>query len=277
MNKILSRALALAGTGALALSLAACGGSSADANAGSDGKIKVGASPVPHAKILNYLIDSGEAKKAGLDIEVVEFTDYVKPNEALNSGELEATYYQTVPYLEKESASRGYKFEAGKGIHLEPLAIYSDKHKSLDELKDGATIAVISDPTNQGRALKLLGDAGLVKVTDSDQTVATVKSDPKMNPRGFQFHEVEGPALAASLPDVDIAVINGNFAQEAGLKPSESLKIESAQNNPSVNVLVWRAGEKGEDVTKLEKLLHSDAVKKFIKENWPDGSVIPAF
>lgn len=277
MKKFLFRLLVLFGAGALALSLSACGGSN---TAKTDlVTLKVGASPVPHAKILKHLEESGEAAKVGLKLEVKEFTDYVQPNEALKAGDIDANYFQTVPYLNSESKSRGYKFQAGKGIHLEPLAIFSNKIKKLDELKDGATITVINDPSNQGRALALLAANGLLNVKGTDASVVQIKDDPKANPRKFKFHEVDGPALASTLPDVDIAVINGNYAQSAGLKPSEALSIEKAEGNPALNILVWRADEteKLDAIKKLDALLHSDATKKFIESTWADKSVIPAF
>lgn len=281
MKKTLSRAITAAAAGVLALALSACGGAaSSNSNAsGNVTELTVGASPVPHAKILKYLEESGEAAKAGLKINVREFTDYVQPNEALAGGDIDANYYQTVPYLEDQSASRGYKFTAGKGVHLEPLAVFSNKVKSFDEVKDGATINIINDPANQGRALALLASNGLLKLEGTDASVVEIKDDPKINPRGFKFHEVEGPALVTSLPDVDLSVINGNFYQSAGLKPSEALAIESPENNPAVNILAWRADEKNklDAIKKLEDLLHSEATKKYIEETWPGKEVIPSF
>lgn len=284
MRKTLSRALAAVTVGIFALTLSACGGSAAKDATGTDTgedvtELTVGASPVPHAKILKYLEDSGEAKKAGLKLNVREFTDYVQPNEALAGGDIDANYYQTVPYLEEQSKSRGYKFTAGKGVHLEPLAIFSKKVKSFDELKDGATISIINDPANQGRALALLAANGLLKLKGDDASVLQIKDDPKVNPRGFKFHEVDGPTLVTSLPDVDLSVINGNFYQSAGLKPSEALSIESPKDNPAVNILVWRADEKNklDAIKKLEALLHSDVTKKYIEKSWPGKEVLPSF
>ncbi|MDD7541877.1 MAG: MetQ/NlpA family ABC transporter substrate-binding protein [Mobiluncus porci] len=276
MKKFFTRIVVVAGAGFLAATLSACGGT----NTASDvTELSVGASPVPHAKILRHLEDSGEAKKAGLKITVKEFTDYVQPNEALAGGDIDANYFQTVPYLKDQSASRGYKFVAGEGVHLEPLAVFSQKIKSFDELKDGATITIINDPANQGRALALLAANGLLELEGTDASVVEIKDDPKVNPRGFKFHEVEGPALVTSLPDVDIAVINGNFYQSAGLKPSDALAIESPEGNPAVNVLVWREDEKDklDAIKKLDELLHSDVTKKYIEETWPGKEVIPSF
>ena len=270
----------LAGLGvAAALVLSACSSGSTGSSSSSNGAttITVAASPSPHAKILKYIQDN-LAKDAGININIKEFTDYDLPNSALDQGEVDATYHQTVPYLEKAKQQFNYDFTPGKGIHLEPLAIYSSKHKSLDELPEkGGIIGVISDVTNQERALRLLAANGFVEIPASgDVNVYTVK---KL--KNFDFKEIDGPVLVSNLGETDYSVINGNFAQEGGLAPSrDGLAVESPENNPSVNVLVWKtsvSGDKAEAVKKLDELLHSDQVKKYIEDTWKDGSVIPAF
>lgn len=270
----------LAGLGvAAALVLSACSSGSTGSSSSSNGAttITVAASPSPHAKILKYIQDN-LAKDAGININIKEFTDYDLPNRALDQGEVDATYHQTVPYLEKAKQQFNYDFTPGKGIHLEPLAIYSSKHKSLDELPEkGGIIGVISDVTNQERALRLLAANGFVEIPASgDVNVYTVK---KL--KNFDFKEIDGPVLVSNLGETDYSVINGNFAQEGGLAPSRNgLAVESPENNPSVNVLVWKtsvSGDKAEAVKKLDELLHSDQVKKYIEDTWKDGSVIPAF
>ena len=270
----------LAGLGvAAALVLSACSSGSAGSSSSSNGAttITVAASPSPHAKILKYIQDN-LAKDAGININIKEFTDYDLPNRALDQGEVDATYHQTVPYLEKAEQQFNYDFTPGKGIHLEPLAVYSSKHKSLDELPEkGGIIGVISDVTNQERALRLLAANGFVEIPASgDVNVYTVK---KL--KTFDFKEIDGPVLVSNLGETDYSVINGNFAQEGGLAPSrDGLAVESPENNPSVNVLVWKtsvSGDKAEAVKKLDELLHSDQVKKYIEDTWKDGSVIPAF
>lgn len=270
----------LAGLGvAAALVLSACSSGSTGSSSSSNGAttITVAASPSPHAKILKYIQDN-LAKDAGININIKEFTDYDLPNRALDQGEVDATYHQTVPYLEKAEQQFNYDFTPGKGIHLEPLAIYSSKHKSLDELPEkGGIIGVISDVTNQERALRLLAANGFVEIPASgDVNVYTVK---KL--KNFDFKEIDGPVLVSNLVETDYSVINGNFAQEGGLAPSrDGLAVESPENNPSVNVLVWKtnvSGDKAEAVKKLDELLHSDQVKKYIEDTWQDGSVIPAF
>ena len=270
----------LAGLGvAAALVLSACSSGSTGSSSSSNGAttITVAASPSPHAKILKYIQDN-LAKDTGININIKEFTDYDLPNRALDQGEVDATYHQTVPYLEKAEQQFNYDFTPGKGIHLEPLAVYSSKHKSLDELPEkGGIIGVISDVTNQERALRLLAANGFVEIPASgDVNVYTVK---KL--KNFDFKEIDGPVLVSNLGETDYSVINGNFAQEGGLAPSrDGLAVESPENNPSVNVLVWKtnvSGDKAEAVKKLDELLHSDQVKKYIEDTWKDGSVIPAF
>lgn len=256
-----------------ALSLSACSGENQ-----ADGvlTITVGASPVPHAKILQF-IDDKLAPAAGIDLEIKEYTDYIQPNKALEDGELDANFFQTVPYLEDQTKEYGYKFTPGKGVHLEPLAVYSKKLTDVKDLPEGGTIGIIADVTNQARALRLLETAGLVEVpADGEININTVK---KL--KNFEFQEVEGAQLVRALEDVDLAVINGNFAQDGNLSPEkDGLVVEPAEGNPASNLLVWKtdiSGPEADGVKKLEELLHSDEVRQFIKDNWNDGSVIPSF
>ena len=278
-NRILT---ALAAASSIALALSACGGGSSqsgDSASGSEatGTLVVGASPSPHAKILKFVQDN-LAEKAGLKLDIKEYTDYIQPNVALNDGSLDANYFQTVPYLENQEKESGYDFTAGEGIHLEPLGIFSEKIKDLKDFPDGGTIGIISDVTNQSRALALLAKEGFVELPagDADANVNTVK---KL--KNFEFKEVEGAQLVRSLADVDIAAINGNFAQEGGLSlANDAIATESPENNPAVNVLVWKSdasGAKLEEIKKLDELLHSTEVKDYIEKTWSDGSVIPAF
>ena len=274
--KTWKKLVAAAGAAGLALGVAGCGGGD---SAGGDTKLIVGASPDPHAKILRYVADN-LAEKQGIELEVKEYTDYVQPNEALNSGDLDANYYQTVPYFDDQTAKNNWQFEHGKGIHLEPLGIYSEKLKDIKDLKDGAKIGIINDPTNQARALNLLADNGLIKLPkdEKQQKVSVIAKSKEYNPRGFELPEVEGPQLVRALADVDIAVINGNFAQLGGKEPSDALILESTENNPSLNILVWKKdSEKVEAIKKLDSLLHSPEVKAFIEKTWPNKAVLPGF
>ncbi|MGV9375452.1 MetQ/NlpA family ABC transporter substrate-binding protein [Nonomuraea sp. NPDC003707] len=271
----------IAGAVALALSLAACGTSqSATTATGSaaesaDTVLKVGASPVPHAEILNF-VKQNLAPAAGLKLEVVEFTDYVQPNVQLDEGQLSANFFQHKPYLDDFNASKGTKLTFVTPVHLEPLGLYSKKITSVSALAAGATVAVPNDATNLGRALKLLADNGLVKLKDGVGTAATER-DVVDNPKKLQFKPLEAAQLPRSLEDVDAAVINGNYAIEAGLKPaSQALVLEKTEGNPYVNGLVVKAGhEKDANIVTLGKLLQDQKVKDFIKQKY-EGSVIPA-
>lgn len=273
----LRRALTAA-TAVLTLALApACGGD--DEPAGStdpDAVLKVGASPVPHAEILAF-IQSDLAAKEGLNLEVVEFTDYIQPNVALQDKQIDANYFQTIPYLDEQKRSRGYDFTALEGVHIEPLGIYSEKFDSLAAVPDGAQVGIPNDPTNAGRSLRLLADKGLITLKDTGQNAPTAL-DIDQNSKQLRITEIEAAQLPRSLRDLGLAVINGNYALEGGLTPAEdALALESGENNPNANLLVVRAGDEDDPrVQKLEKLLHSAEVKKFIEDKY-EGAVLPAF
>src|SRR3712207_315295 len=263
----------LAASAATAL-LAACGGGEAELSA-ADEPLQVGASPVPHAEILRY-IDENFAGDAGLDLEIVEFTDYVQPNVALDDGSLDANYFQTIPYLEEQETSDDYAFEQLEPVHIDPLGIYSRALTDLAGLPDGATVAIPNDPTNAARALRLLEANDLLTLADTGEAAPT-SLDIELNPKDLQISEVEAAQVPRSLADVDIAVINGNYAIEADLVPAEdALALEEAEGNPNANLLVVRAGdEEDERIQQLEELLHFDEVRQFIEQTY-EGAVIPA-
>jgi D-methionine transport system substrate-binding protein len=268
---------AVAGLALASLALTACGsdgdsGASADPNA----PLKVGASPVPHAEILNFIKDE-LAADADLELEVVEFTDYVQPNVALEDGQIDANYFQTVPYLEEQKRERGYKFTALEGVHIEPLGIYSEKASSLEEIADGAVVAIPNDPTNAARALRLLAANNLITLKDTGENAPTAL-DIESNPKNLDITEVEAAQLPRTLADVGASVINGNYAIESGLTPAEdALALEEGEGNPNANLLVVREGDEDDPrVVKLEELLHSDEVKSFIEEKYA-GAVLAAF
>ncbi|TMR91763.1 MetQ/NlpA family ABC transporter substrate-binding protein [Nonomuraea basaltis] len=267
----------IAGAVALSLLLAACGTSpSATSTAGSaDTVLKVGASPVPHAEILNF-VKENLAPAAGLKLEVVEFTDYVQPNVQLDEGQLSANFFQHRPYLDDFNSSKGTKLTFAAPVHLEPLGLYSKKITALSALASGATVAVPNDATNLGRALKLLADNGVVTLKDGAGTAATER-DVVQNPKNLRFKPLEAAQLPRSLEDVDAAVINGNYAIEAGLKPaSQALVLEKTDGNPYVNGLVVQAGhEQDANIVTLGKLLQDQKVKDFIAQKY-EGSVISA-
>ena len=270
---------AVAACGILAVGLlSACGGEKKDAAAAkpADGKeltLKVGASPVPHAEILTAVKD--DLKKDGVNLEIVEFTDYVQPNLALAEKELDANYFQHKPYLEEFCKDRNLKLVSVANVHLEPMAVYSSKYKNLADLPDGAHIAIPNDPTNGGRALLVLQSAGLIKLREGAPITATPQ-DIVENAKGFQFSELEAPQLPRSLQDADVAVININFALEAKLDPKTAIYTES-KDSPYANIVAVREGdEKRPEIQKLVKALHSEKVKKLLAEKYK-GAIIPSF
>ncbi|MDQ0944770.1 MetQ/NlpA family ABC transporter substrate-binding protein [Streptomyces sp. V1I1] len=282
MRKNIKLPAVVAAAAALSLGLTACGTAS-DPAAKSDSGAKadeskalvVAASPTPHADILNYIKDN-LAKKAGLNLEVKEFTDYVLPNTATESGQVDANFFQHKPYLDDFNKKNKTHIVPVVNVHLEPLGLYSKKSKDIKEIKAGQTIAVPNDTTNEGRALKLLADNGLITLKAGAGTDAKL-SDIK-DSKGLKFKELEAATLPRALNDVDAAVINGNYAIEADLKPAQdSLALEKADGNPYANFLAVKEGnEKDARVEKLAKLLNSPEVKKFIDDKYA-GSIVAAF
>ena len=242
------------------------------ANSSEDKKIVVGASATPHAEILEEIKPLLKDKGYELDIKV--FDDYVLPNTALDEGSLDANYFQHVPYLEETVDKKGYKLTYTKKIHLEPMGVYSKKIKNLDELSNGAKIAIPNDPTNGSRAIKLLADNGLIKVKDKE--ILTVK-DLTENTKNIEIIEVEAPQLPTVLLDVDAAIINTNYALGANLNPTkDAIAIESV-DSPYSNILACREDNKDSEKLKvLTEALTSEKVKEFIKEKYK-GSIIPSF
>lgn len=277
------KAFSLVATGvAAALALTACGGSESSSSAvesldpANPVTLTVGASPQPHAVILEYVADN-LAADAGLELEVVPFDDYVTPNISLDDGSIDANYFQHSAYLDAQIAERGYDFERGEGIHIEPYAVFSQKHQDISDVEEGARVAITNDPSNQARALALLEDAGLLKNVPADASVISLNDE--QNPMNLDFVENQAELLVNDLsdPTVDLAIINGNYILDAGLKTEDALLVESLDNNPYANLLAWKAGSKDARIDKLEELLHSPEVKSFIEEKWPNGDVTPAF
>ncbi|MCM2390459.1 MetQ/NlpA family ABC transporter substrate-binding protein [Streptomyces albipurpureus] len=270
-TKITTTVLAV---GALTLGLSACGSDSE--SQASDGKLVVAASSVPHAQILGFVKDKLAAKE-DLKLEVKEFSDYVTPNTATQSGEVGANYFQHKPYLDDFNKKNDTTIVPVVTVHLEPLGLYSNKVQKITDLKEGATVALPNDTTNEARALKLLDENGLIKLKAGAGNDATPK-DIAENPKKIQFKELEAAQVPRSLDDVDAAVINGNYAVQAKLSPKDdALVLEAAEGNPYGNFLAVKEGkEKDPQVVKLAKLLNSPEVKKFIEDEY-DGSVIPAF
>lgn len=272
MKKILAILAAMAVT---VLALAGCGGTE-DKQAATETKVlKVGATAVPHAEILEQIKE--DLKAEGIDLQIVEFSDYVQPNLALNDKELDANYFQHVPYLDnfvKEHPE--VKLVNAAGIHIEPMGIYSHKVKSLDEVQDGASIAIPNDPTNGGRALILLDKAGLIKLNDATNIAATVQ-DITENPKNLQFQELEAAQVPRSIDDVDLAVINSNFAMQVQLNPVKDTLFTEDATSPYVNIVAVREGDTDRpEIKSLIKALQSEKVKKFIEEKY-NGAVVATF
>jgi D-methionine transport system substrate-binding protein len=263
-------------TAGLALSLTACGSDGSSSGSSPDAALTVVASPTPHAQILDF-VKKNLADAAGLKFEVKVVTDYVTPNTAVQDGSADANYFQHVPYLEDFNKKQGTDIVSVETVHLEPLGLYSKKVKSVTELANGATVGLPNDVTNEGRALKLLADNGVIKLKDGVGTAAT-PADVTSNPKNLKWKELEAAQLPRSLPDLDAAVINGNYAIEAGLKPaSDAILLEKAEGNPYANILAVKKGKENDPrVKKLAELLHSDKVKDYINTTF-NGSVIPAF
>ena len=237
--------------------------------------LKVGATPVPHAELLEEI--KPVLKEEGINLEIVEFSDYVQPNVALNDKELDANFFQHEPYLDdfiKEH--KEMKLKNAGGIHIEPMGVYSKKITELKDLKEGASISIPNDPTNGGRALMLLEKAGLLKLKDGVKETATVQ-DVAENPKNLKFEEVEAAQVPRTLEDVDAAVINTNYAMQINLVPTKDALFMEDSTSPYVNIVAVREGDENRpEIQSLLKALKSDKIKKFIEDKYK-GAIVPAF
>ncbi|MGG6310171.1 MetQ/NlpA family ABC transporter substrate-binding protein [Paenibacillus macerans] len=282
---------------ALVLVLAACGsnnaannggGNAAEGNApategnaaGADNqsaaepvKLVVGAT-VPHADILKFI--APQLKEEGVELEVKEFTDYVQPNVQVFEKELDANYFQHQPYLDEQNAQNKFDLVSVVGVHVEPFGAYSNKYKSADEIPDGAKVAIPNDPTNGGRALLLLQKQGLIKLKEDAGITATQK-DIVENPKNLKIIEADAAMLPRQLAEVDLALINTNYALEAKLNPTKDALFIEDKDSPYTNILVARPDNKdSEAIQKLAKALTSDAVRTFINDTY-QGALVPVF
>ncbi len=269
----------------LAAIAAGCGGGSKPASSGSGAApssgaaakvtLKVGATPVPHAEILEII--KPQLAKQNITLQIVEFSDYVQPNLALNDKELDANFFQHEPYLANfVSEHKELKLKNAGGVHVEPMGIYSKKIKKLDELKNGALVAIPNDPTNGGRSLILMEKAGLLKLKEGVGVKATVQ-DIVANPKNIKIQEVEAAQVPRTLEDVDAAVINTNFAMQAQLVPTKDAMFMEDKTSPYVNIVAVRTGdEKRPEIKALMKALQSKEVKDFINDKYK-GAIVSAF
>ena len=255
-----------------ALTLAGCGSSKAE-----DKVIKVGACVTPHAEILNEIKDNLEAD--GWTLEVVEYNDYVLPNTALEAGDLDANYFQHGPYLENFNEENDTHIVSVASVHFEPMAIYGGKLSSLDDIYDGASVAVPNDTTNEARALLLLEAQGLISLNPDAGVTATIL-DITDNSYNLEINELEAAQVAKSIADVDIAVINGNYAIEAGLTDDDKLAVEASDSLAATtyaNLICVKEGSEDSEKTKaLVNAVLSDEVRDFINNNY-QGAVVPVF
>ena len=275
MKKIFALALALA----LCLSLAACGGSKKEEPKQEETKtetvtLKVAASPTPHAEILALVVD--DLAEQGIELVVTEYGDYVIPNTAVEEGDEDVNFFQHLPYLDNFNVEHGTHLVSVAPIHVEPMGLYAGKSDDLANLPDGASVAVPNDVTNEARALLLLETLGLIKLAEGAGLEAT-PIDIVENPKNLTFNELEAAMVPTILSEVDIAIINSNFALQAGLNPMEdSLAMEGGES-PYANILVVKEGnESNEAVQALIAALQSDEVRDFIIETY-EGAVVPAF
>ena len=236
--------------------------------------LSVAATAVPHAEILEFIKPA--LAKEGVELKIKVFTDYVQPNVQVAEERLDANFFQHQPYLNEFNSARGTELVSIAGVHVEPFGAYSSKIKSLAELPQGAQVVIPNDATNGGRALLLLQKAGVIKLKDGAGITATVK-DIAENPKGIKVRELEAATLPRVLAQVDLALINTNYALEAGLNPTKDALVIEGADSPYVNILVTTAEKKDNaDLQKLAKALHTPEVKKFIADQYK-GAVVPAF
>ena len=266
MKKILSLTLAAV------LSISVLAGCSPKTSA--DNEIKIGVSPEPHSKLVSLVVD--DLEKEGIKVTLLEFTDYVKPNHALADGEIDANFFQHKPYLDDFAAKEGLDLVSIGNVHVEPMALYTNVVPSIEELPQGAEIAIPNDTVNGGRALLLLEANGLIKLKEGAGLEAT-EHDIAENPKNIKFTALEAATLPRVISEIDGAVINGNYALEAGFNPLTDGVVIEGKDSPYANIVAVRAGEEKENkFVKLMEALQSDEVKAYIEENY-DGGVVPAF
>lgn len=258
----------------LGLLVSGCGSDTAQPKASNDSKIVIGATPVPHAEILEQV--KPILQKEGIELEIKEFNDYNTPNAALHEGELDANFYQHQPYLDEWNAGNNANLISAGGVHIEPMGIYSHTLKNIADIATGSKVAIPNDPSNGGRALLLLQKQGLIELKDGGSVTSTV-ADIIANPKNLQIIELEAPQLPRSLDDVAAAVINTNFALKANLNPTTDAIAIEGNDSPYVNIVAVRPGdENAPKIQKLMKALNSPEIKQFIQEHYK-GSILPAF
>ncbi|KFE56527.1 MetQ/NlpA family ABC transporter substrate-binding protein [Pseudomonas syringae] len=243
-------------------------------SAHADETLTVAASAVPHAEILEFVKPT--LAKEGVDLKIKVFTDYVQPNVQVAEKRMDANFFQHQPYLDEFNKGKGTDLVSVAKVHVEPFGAYSDKIKNLADLPDGANVALPNDATNEGRALLLLAKAGLITLKDPTNILATPK-DVLQNPKNLKFRELEAATLPRVLTQVDLALINTNYALGAKLDPTKDALVIEGAESPYANILVTTQANKDSDaIKKLVAALNSPEVKAFITEKYK-GAVVPAF
>lgn len=265
----------VAGTVLTAFALAGCGADEGGSSEESS-TLKIGASNVPHAEILEQAQPILEEQ--GIELEIETYQDYILPNQDLEAGEIDANYFQHVPYLESQVKEFGYEFENAGGIHIEPIGIYSKEYASLEELPEGATILMSSSVADHGRILSMLEAQNLIKLDEAVEKTTAEVSDIAENPKNLQFETDYEAAILVQMYEQgegDAVLINSNYAIDAGLNPMEDAIALEDSDSPYVNIIAVRAGdEDNENVKALVEVLKSDEIQDFILEEW-GGSVVP--
>ena len=237
-------------------------------------KLKVAATPVPAGEILNVVKD--DLRKEGIELEIVEFNDYVQPNKVLQSKEVDANFFQHIPYMENFGKKNGFEMVAVGKVYLPTLALYSKKIKSINDLKNGYNILLTNDPTNLARSLILLDKGGIIKLSDNKNTEATLK-DIVSNPKNIKFEELSAEQLPPRLPEVAASIVNSSFALNAGLSYKDDGLLKEDKDSPYANVLATLKGNENDPkIQKLLKALQSEKVKKYMEEKYKDV-IIPVF
>ena len=263
---------------AAALTLAACGSKTGLTEKNGVTTISIGATPKPHVEILQWVQDN-LTEGTGIKLDIVSINDYQTPNTSLNDGSLAANFFQTPNFLAQQNKDKGYSLVSIANVHIEPMGIYTSKgYKDVKEIQDGGTIILNNDPANTARGLKLLAAAGLIELDKSAELPSD--TDVTSNPKNLKFTTVDGAQVYKSMPDAEAAVINGNYAIDAGLNPkNDSLVLEKGgKGSEYPNQLVVRKDDKdNEHLKKLAKLLNDEKLREYITTTWPDGAVVPAF
>ncbi|KXB64754.1 NLPA lipoprotein [Parvimonas sp. KA00067] len=274
-RKIMKKKLLALALGLVVVLTTACGAKNSD-NKNTENKegvkvVKIGVSPEPHQKLVELVKE--DLEKEGIKLDIVTFTDYIQPNLALDAKELDLNFFQHKPYLDEFNNKKNTKLSVLGNVHVEPMGLYLN---NASEIKDGAEIAIPNDPSNGARALILLDKNGIIKLKDNTNILSSV-NDIKENPKKIKFTEVEAAQLPRIIKDIDGAVINGNYAIEAGLSPTKDAKLIEGKDSPYANIITVRTGEENnETYKKVLKALQSEKVKDYINKTY-NGGIVPAF